>query len=124
MMEKSPSLFGRDQRRGENDGMERHVIFTHELIEFDIFTLPPFFVLFLEMIGGYGNVADGSIKPNVKYFIFELLDWNRNSPFQVSCYALRLQTHVNPSVGYADRVRCPDLTGFIYPGFELSNYFG
>ena len=53
MMKESPSLFGGDQRRREDDCMERHIIFSHELVKPNILILPPFFVVFLKEVGSY-----------------------------------------------------------------------
>lgn len=94
VVEEGPGLFGGDQRGGEDNCVEGDVVFAHELVEFYVFVLPPLFVVFLEEVGGDGDVADAGIEPDVEHFVFELFDWNRYSPFQVSSNAFGFQPHV------------------------------
>lgn len=73
-MEEGPALLGSDEAGGEDDGMEGHVVLSHELEEFYILVDPPFLVGFLEEVGSDGDVADGSVEPDVEDFLLELFD--------------------------------------------------
>ena len=49
VVEEGPSLSGSDERWGEDDSVERYVVFAHELVKFDLFiVLPPSLIVLLE----------------------------------------------------------------------------
>lgn len=120
-MEKGPWLFGSDKTWWEDNCVERDIVFSHKLIQFDVFILPPFFISFLEMVSSDRNVTDRSVKPNIKHFFLKFLQRNANSPLQVSSNALWLQTHFSPSFCDCDWVFRPFSlrAGTIDPLFKL-----
>lgn len=93
VMDEVPFLLGGDEAGGEYDGMERYIIFTHELIKLDIIVLikPPSFVVLLEQVGSNRNIADRSIEPNVENLILEFFNRHAHTPLQVTSDAFGLQ---------------------------------
>ncbi len=73
MVKESPALPGGDEAGGEDDSVERYVIFAHELIQLNVLVHPPLLVVFLQQVCSDRDVPDWSVKPNVKYFLFESL---------------------------------------------------
>jgi len=123
VMKKSPTLLGCNQGGGEDHCVERNVIFTHELIEPDIFVLPPFFVIFLKKIGSNRDISNRSIEPDIKNFVLELLDGNRDTPFEIPGDALGPEAHVDPSICDMNGVWRPYFRCFVDPCLQLSNDF-
>jgi hypothetical protein len=53
--------------------MERHIVFTHELVQFHLRgILPPLFPV-RNVFGGDADIADGSIEPDIKHFVSETI---------------------------------------------------
>lgn len=98
-MQESPGLFGGNERSGEDDGVEGDVVFAHKLIELDFLALPPGSIVFAQVAGCDGDVADGGIEPNIENFALELFQRDRDSPLQVSGNALGFKPHSKPTVG-------------------------
>lgn len=78
--------------------MKRDIVFAHKLIQFYIFILPPFFVLFLQELSCDGDVSNWSIEPDIKDLIFKLFNRDRNPPFQISGDTFIPETHVDPPI--------------------------
>lgn len=75
VMKEGPTLSRRDETGREDDSMEWDVVFSHELVELDFIVVsPPLCVALLQKVGSDGDIADRSIKPNIKHLLFELLE--------------------------------------------------
>ena len=124
-MKKSPTLPRRDETRGEDDSMEGNVVLSHELVElYFVVVPPPLRVVLLQEVGGDRNIANRRIEPNIEHLLFELLERQRDSPFQVSSYTLWLKPHVGPGLSDCDGVICPVsfFGGNINPFFKFRLY--
>lgn len=56
--------------------MEGYIVFSHELEELNITALPPFNIVFLNVIGCDRDVPNRSIKPNIKNLFGEIFKRN------------------------------------------------
>lgn len=54
------------------------------------------------MVGCDRDISDRGIEPDIEDLAFEFLDGDRHTPFKITSDALRLETHVDPSVGDVD----------------------
>lgn len=120
-MKEGPTLLRSDETGGEDDCVERYIIFSHELEQFHIFVDPPILIVFLEEVSCNGDVTDRCIEPYIKNFFLELFHWNSYTPFQVTSNALGLESHTGPSLGYSNRVLRPIsfLWSCVNPFFKL-----
>mmetsp|Transcript_8524 Transcript_8524/g.17054 ORF Transcript_8524/g.17054 Transcript_8524/m.17054 type:complete len:239 (+) Transcript_8524:2457-3173(+) len=97
--------------------MEWNIILAHELHEFHIwhrFTIhkvltrhPPSFPFVSTVCSSYRNIPNRSVKPHIKYFISEPIQWNRCSPFQITGDAPRFQSLIKPSFRHMHTIRTP-----------------
>lgn len=62
MMQRSPIASITQQHRREIDGVEIDVIFSHELVKFDVIGVEPPFLPFGGVVGGDTGVAQGCIE--------------------------------------------------------------
>ena len=71
MMDHGPWALSSDEGCGEEECVERDVIFSHELNQFDIIRLvPPVMVVFSKKLFGNTDITDRRVKPHVEYFVF------------------------------------------------------
>jgi hypothetical protein len=85
--------------------------------------LPPFLIVFLQKVGSDRDIAYRCIEPDIKDLVLELFNRHRYTPFEISSDALRLKTHVDPTISDVNRVGAPYFRGLINPSFKLTYYF-
>ena len=122
MMKKSPVFLTGNQRWRKDDCMKRNIVLTHKLIQLYIFVFPPVNIVLLQKLCSDRYISNWCIEPHIKYLIFELLDRNRNSPFQISSDTFVLQTHVYPSICDICWIRTPNFACTFDPSLQLLYY--
>lgn len=82
--------------------MERNIIFAHELIKLDVvvFIDPPPLVILLKQISRDRNVSYWRVEPYIENLLFELLQRNTHTPFQISSNAFGLEPFLQPTLSY------------------------
>jgi len=87
--------------------MEWNVVLSNELIQLNVVrVLPPFFPIINE-VSCDRRIPNWCIKPDIKDFIFPTCNWDRSSPFQISCDASFFKASFNPCLGSFVRVVTP-----------------
>ncbi len=84
------------EHRGEDDAVEDDVVFADEVDDTAFGVLPVFFPSVGEKFLCVGDIADGSIKPDIEDFAFSAFHGYGNTPFEVAADGARLQTGIKP----------------------------
>ena len=85
MMKFCPWFSRCNQSGGKDDSVECDVVFSHELIKFNVivWVTPPLLPLVI-VVGCNWEVTDWRVKPHVENFVTVCFQWDRSSPFQIS----------------------------------------
>lgn len=101
-MKLGPRLSRSNQRRWENDCVERDIILTHELVKLNVLlVLPPLFPL-VSVASCDGDVTNWRVKPNVENLVLKFLNWDSSSPFEITSDAATEETLLKHRVSEAN----------------------
>ena len=87
-----------EERAGEDDGVERHVVLAHELHQLHVLRPPPPLLPRCGIVCGDGQVANRRVKPDVEHFVAEAVERHGRAPLQVACDAPLLEAVAQPRV--------------------------
>lgn len=107
MMNHSPVILGTKLRAREDDRVERNIVFTHELIEFDIVRILPPLLPLLGVASCNAGVSNRSIEPDIEHLVFKTRHRNRSTPFKITGNATRTQSFLQPRLGDMNTIGRP-----------------
>ncbi len=99
--------------------MKNYIVLSDKVnhLRFRIF---PVFLPVGSQLPGRGNIADGSIKPDIEYLAFCTFNRNGNSPVKVAAYGSWLKPLIDPRLALTVDIGLPFLVILKYPLAEPS----
>lgn len=97
----------------EDDRVERHVVFTHELIQLYILGVLPPLGPIVSVVGSDARVTDRCVEPDIEDLLFIAFQRNRDTPLQVTSNAAWFQTFLDPGLSNVNTIVRP----FAYHGY-------
>ncbi|KAI3479573.1 hypothetical protein L1887_58385 [Cichorium endivia] len=83
VVEQRVGVLAADEARGEDDGVEAHVVLAHELVELDVVRVLPPLLPLVGVVCGDARVADGRVEPHVQHLVLHALDGDGHTPLEV-----------------------------------------
>ena len=99
----------------EYDAVEHNIVLADKMHKPGVRALPPLLPALRQKFLGIGNIADGSVKPNVEHFALRSFYGDGDAPVEVTRYCTGLQATVQPAFALAVHVGFPFLVAFQYP---------
>ena len=106
------------QHRREYDAVEHYVVFAYEVHQLGVRALPPFLPVVGEELHGIGDVADGSVEPDVEDLALSTLHGHWHTPVEIARDGAGLQATVQPALHLAIDIGTPLLMALEYPFAE------
>jgi len=125
-LEHGPGLASGQEGGGEDHSVESQVVLSHELVQLHVLSVLPPLLPLVAVVGGDGDIADGSIEPHIEDFVSVLLERHGSSPLQVTGNASLHETSLKELVGESRSILGPVSFNFSlsHPGCELVSHLG